>query len=139
MAAVVVIALGLAAFKNPTIWWASALFTVEIGLLGVTSLVAILGQGYARAACLGFALFGILYLHLTSPAYGTRYLFPPLFFELVLVRFFPSGAFEAHMQDLVENVFPGHVAYSIGTLLFACLGAIAGALIAGRGREDRNG
>ena len=138
MAAVIVTALGLTALKNPTLWWASTLFTVEVFLLGVTALVAILGRGNSRAACLGFALFGMLYLHVTAPGYGERYIFPPLVFELVCGWIDPNKVFDAHFQDLADNLFSGHVAYSIGTLLFACSGAVTGWLLVRIRPELRN-
>jgi hypothetical protein len=63
---VAVIALGLAGIRSATTVWTSAASTITLGLF----LGAVLGGGLLRgkeqAFCLGFALFGIVYLVLVN-------------------------------------------------------------------------
>ena len=130
MVAIVVIAVGFAALKNPTVWWASGLFTLEVGLLGTAILTAILRRGRARAGCLGFSVFGILYLHVNYSMLrmSERYQFPPLLFELVLSRYPVDGPPGHNLVDenFFDNLFYTQVLCSLGALVFAGLGAMVG-------------
>ena len=57
MATVLIIGLGLAALSNPTIWWASGLYTVTVGLLCTAVVATLLRRGRGRPAWVGFAVF----------------------------------------------------------------------------------
>ena len=131
MAAVAVVAVAFAALKNPTIWWASGLFTLEVGLFGAASVSAVLRRGRARAVCLGFSVFGALYLHVNYSmiSMSDRYMFPPLLFELVLSRHPVSGPPDGIIDAMFVNSFYTQVLCSLGTIVFACLGAVMGCLL----------
>jgi hypothetical protein len=140
MTIIVAMAIGFAALKNPTIWWASGLFTVEIGLLGTAFMLAFLRRGRVRSASLGFVLFG--FLHLTYSIISHKenyYVLPPLLIEFILLRFPVVGTPLAYIEDLSTNWFYHQVAYSIGTLVFASVGGVIGGLIGDRGRGGPGG
>ncbi len=62
MGIVLLAAVGLAALRNPTIVWASSLFTLVVVLLCTAVLGAIAVRGPARLTWTGFAVFGWVYL-----------------------------------------------------------------------------
>jgi hypothetical protein len=62
MLSILLIAVGLAALRDPSELWASALFTATILALLVSILGTVARRGAARMAFLGFALFGTSYL-----------------------------------------------------------------------------
>jgi hypothetical protein len=53
---------GLAALYEATLLWASALFTLAMGLLCTALLFTLIGRGRRRATWAGFAIFGGTYL-----------------------------------------------------------------------------
>lgn len=61
MEIVLVAAVGSAALRNPTIVWASALFTLLVMMLCSATLGAIAVRGPARLMWAGFAIFGSVY------------------------------------------------------------------------------
>jgi hypothetical protein len=63
---VAVVALGMAGLRSATTFWTSAAATVTLGLLLGAGLGASLSRGRAQAACVGFALFGGVYLVLVN-------------------------------------------------------------------------
>src|SRR5262245_30833122 len=83
MAIVFFIALAFAALKNASEPLASLVFMATLLLLLAATLGAILRRGPERAACLGGALFGWVYLgfflgHWTRESYPMPHLFPAL-------------------------------------------------------------
>ncbi|MFO0890703.1 MAG: hypothetical protein U0790_16360 [Isosphaeraceae bacterium] len=63
---VAVLALGMAGLRSATTFWTSAAATLTLGLLLGAVLGAFLLAGPERAACLGFAVFGFVYLVLVG-------------------------------------------------------------------------
>jgi hypothetical protein len=63
---VAVVALGLAGIRSATTIWTSAAATLCLGVLLGSVLGACLLRGKEQAFCLGFALFGIIYLLLVE-------------------------------------------------------------------------
>ena len=64
MGIVLVLAIGFAALKNASATWASAIFLLTCGVLGLAVIGAICRRGADRAGWLGFALFGWGYMAL---------------------------------------------------------------------------
>jgi hypothetical protein len=62
MGLVLFVGVGFAALKNPTIVWASALFTLVVTLLAVATVGGLVRQGRSRAAFIGAAVFGWSYV-----------------------------------------------------------------------------
>lgn len=62
MAAIVLISLGFAALRKPTILWASLIFTVAVAFSATAILGAMAGQGRVRIGWAGVAVFGWAYL-----------------------------------------------------------------------------
>ena len=62
MAVVLFLAVGMAALKNPTELWASAIFTAVLGLLLFAVLGVSFGRGAVRRHWAGFGVFGWGYL-----------------------------------------------------------------------------
>jgi hypothetical protein len=62
MVAVLLLAVGFAGLRTASALWASALFTFTVTLLAAALLGVAASRGRSRMACLGFALFGWVYL-----------------------------------------------------------------------------
>jgi hypothetical protein len=62
MALVALAAVGLAALHAPSLLWASTLFTLAWGSVGIAALAAIAIPGRVRVASIGFASFSAAYL-----------------------------------------------------------------------------
>jgi hypothetical protein len=134
-----VIAVALAAFKNPSMWWASAVFTFEVALLSGALLGGILSKCRNRARLLGFAIFGLCYIHVNYSMvnFKDRYLFPPLFIEVVLLTVVGSLDHTFfQFEDEARNTYVTQVIFCIGGLVFAAIGALCGALY-GHWQEKR--
>jgi hypothetical protein len=65
LAVVALVALGCAAWVNFSPAWGQAMFAVAMSLLGVSLIVALVGQGRARVFAAGFAAIGGSYFVLT--------------------------------------------------------------------------
>lgn len=65
MTCVLLAAIGLAALRDPSQMWASAIFSMTVVCLLVSVLAAVARGGAARLACLGFLLFAGTYLVLS--------------------------------------------------------------------------
>ena len=73
MLSILPIGIGLAALRDPSELWASALFTLTVLALLISILGTAARRGPARMAFLGFALFGASYLVLVfGPWHGTN-------------------------------------------------------------------
>ncbi len=101
MACVLVAAIGLAALRDPSELWASAIFSLTVVGLLVSALAAAARGGAARLACLGFFLFAGTYLALSFGPWawfnseGLRP--PPLITRLLL------GRLREQQPDLAER------------------------------------
>lgn len=62
MAVIVLIAVGFAALRNPTVLWASLIFTATVAFLATAILGSIARRGRARMTWAGVAVFGWAYL-----------------------------------------------------------------------------
>jgi hypothetical protein len=62
MAVVLALAVGFTGLRTATALWASAVFTLTVTLLTTALLGAIASRGRPRMACLGFSIFGWIYL-----------------------------------------------------------------------------
>ncbi len=122
MVGIVVIAVGFAALMNPTIWWASGLCTLEVVSFSLACLLALAGPERVRKTCLGFAIFGLAYFVASRyyTNYNSVYISVPLLIELIILHYYLPNA------DLEANWFMAHTVYSIGTLVFACIGGALG-------------
>lgn len=150
---VAVFALGLTGLRSATTFWTSAAAMLTLGLLLASVLGVCLLRGRERAACLGFALFGIVYLVLVNWDWvGAQFGHDltaglgDLADELVPK---PTGASLANpggtpilttpAEDLAaRQVKVGNfvqISRMVLALLFAAAGAGIGALLAGRGAE----
>src|SRR4051794_34815811 len=63
---VAVAALGMTGLRSATTFWTSAAGTITLGLFLGSILGACMLRGRERAGCVGFALFGIVYLILVN-------------------------------------------------------------------------
>jgi hypothetical protein len=133
---VLFVALGLAALHDPTIWWASGLFTAEVSSFSFATLVAFFGPKRLRAVCAGFAIFGLSYFlaHLVTTGYREKYIAIPNLIDLIIMYLmsFDNASVNERLEDLRANVFWGQAVFSIGTLIFASLGAACGWILTSR-------
>ena len=131
MAAILVIAVTIAALTPPTIWWASRLFTPEVGSFCLAALLARAGPRRLRKMGPGFAIFGLTYFAANRYCtdYNTRYLPVPLIIELTIMHF------DSPDEDLEANGFSCQVACSIATLVFAGVGGAVGRYLDIRQRQ----
>src|SRR5829696_8895385 len=80
MVAIVFVSVCLAALRNPTIVWASALFTLTVALLCTAVLAAMAAHGHARLTRAGLAVFGWAYLGIAfGPGSSGNGVTPPPF------------------------------------------------------------
>ena len=84
MALVLTVAIGFAALRNPSELWASALFTLAVGLLCVAVLGVAFRHGHKRQFWMGFAVFGWAYLILV---FASDALSPPPLLTTKLLSF----------------------------------------------------
>jgi hypothetical protein len=160
MIVVLSIGVGFAALKGPSRLWASALFTVTLAVLLGASFGAVARRGLERMAWIGFAVFGWSYLILSfwllpwlNPG-GDLLRPPPLLAEQLLDDLHPylgpapppgSGPvidavrlpqFKRLPSERVADWTPfRQVGNSLGTILFAFIGALLGRLFGAR--DDR--
>jgi len=88
MGFVVPVAVGFAALKNPSEIWASAIFTLIVGLLCVAILLAAARTGRKRLSWLAFSIFGWAYLIFTFGPSSTSATVnpPPLILSTLVAR-----------------------------------------------------
>ena len=78
MSVVVLVAVGSAGLKNPSELWASAIFSLTVGLLCVAVLISVAKTGRGRLGWLAFATFGWAYLAFTFwPSSSSHMVNPP--------------------------------------------------------------
>jgi hypothetical protein len=106
MIVVVLLAIGFAGLRYPSHLWASALFTITIGLL----LTAILGiaccREQQRAAWAGFATFGWSYLILCFAPWFDTEVGPYLLTTAVLELLYPKLAVQTALENGAIPVNP---------------------------------
>jgi hypothetical protein len=62
IAVILLLAIGMAALRNPTELWASAVFTAAVSLFASSAVGAMAHRGVRRFTCAGLAIFGWVYL-----------------------------------------------------------------------------
>jgi hypothetical protein len=143
MGLVFLAALGMSVFRDPSPFWASGLFTLDVILLGFATLGAMARRGNSRMPWVGFAAFGWFYLALSFGPLGDKTLAhaPPLFLTSLVVEQF--SAFSNGQPPRVSNAgFPAffaiefrQIGHSLSAILFALLGGLLGRLAVPR--EER--
>jgi hypothetical protein len=78
MAVVLLFAVGVAALREADDLWASALFSLTLGILGVAALGAAFRRGRSRASYAGAAAFGWAYMALCFGPWATDAIRPHL-------------------------------------------------------------
>lgn len=78
MGVVAVVALGAVALREANELWASAVFTLTLGILGLACLGAAFRRGTSRAAFAGFAAFGLGYMFLCFGPWASSEIRPNL-------------------------------------------------------------
>ncbi len=88
MAAILVLAIGMAALRNPTPLWASTIFTAAVTLFAASVIGAMVHHGVPRFSWAGMALFGWIYLIISfGPWPGNSIVPPPLLPSCLLDHF----------------------------------------------------
>lgn len=142
---ITVIAIGLAAFSHPTVWWSLVVATLFITLLLTAILGSLLRRGSKRAFWIGFAVFGLAYLapawmsgesNNQSNMYHLLVINPaPGFLEIVAALAFGETPLAQIVTLLgaVEDKYALTVTFSLIGLIFAYLGGLIGRFL---GRES---
>jgi hypothetical protein len=129
MAVVLVLAIGLAALRNPSVLWVGTIFLATRVILALAIIGVVLRKHTERAWWLGFAVFGCGYLILLTPGPITmRSTQSPTTHLLAFLRpiLGPSGELLAQPNPGVRLTL-GYI--EIGHDLFALLSALLGALL----------
>jgi hypothetical protein len=144
MAAVALIAVGVAALRSPTAIWASLVILLVLGAICGATVGAILRCGPDRGAWLGFAVFGWAYFLLTLSPWGGEYGLGPARFltrasTALLLRIDPDLV-EMHVSGVEEfAVFTGTgksasyyhgIFHALMAVIFAAAGALVGRVVA---------
>lgn len=94
MLLVALAAVGMAALRSGSIWWASGLYTLDLILICVAAVVAIVRNGPTRAFAVGLSVFGSGYvLTIFSPLFNMVCPPPPLIHEFAMnwsLEFIPT-------------------------------------------------
>jgi hypothetical protein len=143
MGLVVLAAFSMSVLRDPAPFWSSALFTLDVILLGFATLGAVARRGSARMPWAGFAGFGWSYLALSFGPLGDKSLAhaPPDF--LTSWIFDQLSAFSnGRPTRVVTAGFPAfiviefrQISHSLSAILFALLGGLLGRLAVPR--EER--
>jgi hypothetical protein len=131
MAIVLVIGFGFAALRNANALWASATFSLAILTVSVAIAGACSRKEGARMPWAGFAVAGGLYLmswlsssSTNGPLYGTP---DPLLYRLLyMLRPYINPETSSGSSYIAYT----HISHSLETVLFGCIGAILGRLLA---------
>lgn len=117
----------LAALRNPTVWYASALVTLQFSSFACALTFAIL-DCKANKRAVGFCVFGALHwtMNYWLGNFPKHFVFPPFLIEMVLQHW--SSLINPRVTDtpainLSEDWFYTHITYSIGSLIYAFIGA----------------
>ncbi len=125
MVAVLLLAVGFAGLRTATALWASAVFTLTVTLLATALLGAAASRGRLRMACLGFSIFGWVYLLTTFWLWpGPNGVSPPPFLTKALLDAVqpasktpavmtvdpgPAGEMRTESPPMVNTIIPGTV------------------------------
>ena len=134
MAIVLLVGLGFAALRNANDFWAIAIFNLAIFLNATALVAAILRRGRARAAWVGFAVFGWAYLLIdllpdrSSGSFGFGPIPKPHLLVdrgLALIQLYmqPPGGF---------GVVHDQVSHSLQIILFGLVGTVVAQFIAAK-------
>jgi hypothetical protein len=77
MALILLLAVGMAALRNPTGFWASAIFTAAVALFAVSVVGAMARRGVSRFSWAGLAVFGWAYLIISFGPWPGNAVGPP--------------------------------------------------------------
>jgi hypothetical protein len=130
MAIVLVAAVGLAALRNPSPAWASTLFLVTCGVLGLAIVGAIYRVGVERAWWLGFCVFGMGYMAVIG-FNRSGFLYPQMPTSHLLIALWPVlGHPDRLVTRAANGLAPHHLYMQIGHALWALLAALLGGTLA---------
>jgi hypothetical protein len=73
LAAVTILALGVAALLNPSVWWEAAIWGVAMFFLATAILLVIYRRSETRAFWVGFVVFGGLFLSILLYSYAASF------------------------------------------------------------------
>jgi hypothetical protein len=147
MIAVLFAALGFAALRGASELAASATFTLALALASAAVPSVVACRGRSRPACLGFAACGWAYLlvgfELLSQRPATPRLMPVVLLDLLFGSIHPLGRVNVPPKlaptigPLFYDAINARVRYlevsqSLGAILFGCVGALVGYVLASR-------
>lgn len=139
MGIVLVAALGLAALRVASPFWAGVTYLAIRAILGLAILNVVYARGARRAWWLGFTLFGWGWL--ISPMSRMGWTFPSLLISSVLLALAPYLGHEHNptippgQVDATQLSFL-QIGYDLWTILFALIGAILGRIVFTRSPRD---
>jgi hypothetical protein len=164
MGVVLLLALGMAALRANSDFWASTLFTGVVLLLSVSVIAAMATRGTARSTWTGMAVFGWVYLVIAFGPWTKEAIGPPPLVTSILLDYLQDYVVSetpylvpAQQLTTSNTVYtlrgkqrvPGpkgisplivvipylHTGHSLGALLFGIMGAGFGRFIAARGGQ----
>lgn len=153
MVTVLFVAIGLVALRDPSPLTASVIFSLAVFILSVAALLGCIHRGRSRAGWIGMAAFGLAYLHFGFVGGDPGY---PAFITTALIASAADqmpGAVAPMPQRSFGRTFStsstsfisraarsgfdryafGQVGHSLAAILFGCIGALAGRMLADRG------
>src|SRR5690349_11602539 len=89
MTIVLLAAVGLAALRHPTEWWAGAVFTTTLAALCLSVVGVMIRRGAGRSPWAGFVVFGGAYLALSFGPWSSSEIRPLLLVEPLLDALHP--------------------------------------------------
>jgi hypothetical protein len=131
MTIVLYAAFGFAALMNADHVWADAAYTVAIISISTALLGAIVREGKARVPCIGFALFGWIYVLLdllpswTPSGFGFGHTTRPN-----LMIMWAIGRLAPYINRNPDISIYDRISYSLGMILFALIGAFSARVLA---------
>ena len=106
MAMILLLAIGMAALRDPTTLWASALFTAAVILCTASFLGAMAHRGVLRFSWAGIAVFGWVYLIISlGPWPGNLVGLPPLLPSHLMDRFQAYIVSDGRTSYMIEERF----------------------------------
>jgi len=134
--------IGAVALRYASIWWSSGLFTVTITLLCTAVLQVCQRRGVVRSCWLGFAVFGWAYIIMgTGPLLDDRKGLPFFVSDVIfneLQTFFAASGNRVASFSFSASTDYRYVTLSLGTLLFASIGALISYVSRDRGGTDES-
>ena len=166
MAIVLLLALGLAALRANSEFWASAIFTAVVILLSASVVGAIVARGLTQSTSTGMAVFGWIYLVIAFGPWAKDTIGSPPLLTSALLEYLqdyvvsdtpylvavqqsrtsnaayslrgkgPQGG--APAARLIDVTPYWHTGHSLGAFLFGILGAVGGRLMAPPNRKTES-